>query len=67
MGALEVHYSGVKGKLKKNQNFQCPVCTGGVANSTVEDKVLLLDSAGQLDCVDRFCYLGDGCHRGWRR
>jgi hypothetical protein len=25
----------------------------------VEDKVLLLDNAGQLDCVDRFCYLGD--------
>jgi len=51
--------SGVKGKLKKNQNFQCPVCTGRVANRTVEDKVLLLDGAGQLDCVDRFCYLGD--------
>jgi hypothetical protein len=30
----------------------------------VEDKVLLLDSAGQLDCVDRFCYLGDAIGDG---
>src|SRR5579864_7866592 len=51
--------SGVKGKLKPNQNFQCPVCTGRVANRTLEDKILLLHNAGQLDCVDRFCYLGD--------
>ena len=58
--------SGVKGKLKPNQNFQCPVCTGRVANSTVEDKVLLLHNAGQLDCVDRFCYLGDVIGE-WRR
>jgi hypothetical protein len=46
--------SAVKGKLKPNQYFQCPVCTGRVANRIVEDKVLLLDNAGQLDCVDRF-------------
>src|SRR5579864_9286366 len=51
--------SDVKGKLKPHQNFQCPVCTGRVANRRVEEKVLLLDNAGQLDCVDRFCYLGD--------
>ena len=37
----------------------CPVCSGKVANSTVEDEVLLLDNAGQLDCVDKFCYLGN--------
>ena len=38
--------------------------TGRVANRTVEDKVLLLDNAGQLDSVDRFCYLGDAIEDG---
>jgi hypothetical protein len=43
-----------------NQKFQCFVCTGGVAVYTeMEDKNPLLDNAGQLDCVDRFCYWGD--------
>jgi hypothetical protein len=46
-------------RLKPNQNFKCLVCTGRVANRSVEDKVLLLDNAGQLECVDRFCYLVD--------
>jgi hypothetical protein len=39
--------------------FQCFVYEGIVANRAVEDKILILDDAGQLDCVDRFCYLGD--------
>jgi hypothetical protein len=50
--------SDVKGKLKRNQNVQCFVCVGRVVNKTVADTVLVLDNAGQLDCVDR-CYLGD--------
>jgi hypothetical protein len=49
----------VKGKLEPNPKFQCFVCRGIVAKRAVEDKVLLPDDAGQLDCVDRFCYLGD--------
>jgi hypothetical protein len=49
---------GVKGRLKPNQNFKCFVCTGRVANRAVENKVLLLDNAGQLDCVDRDLLLG---------
>jgi hypothetical protein len=51
--------SGVKGKLKTNNKFEFSVCTGGGTNTAMEDKDLLLDNAGQLECVDRFYYFGD--------
>jgi hypothetical protein len=50
----------VNGKLKTNDNFQHSVCTRGVVNRAVEERQgSAIDNAGQLECVDRFCYLDD--------
>ena len=47
-----------------NQKFQCFVRTGRVAYRAMEDKIPLIADAGQFDCVDRFCYLGDATGDG---
>jgi Reverse transcriptase (RNA-dependent DNA polymerase) len=58
--------SGVKGKLVTGVKFTCPVCVRGGHGDLVEDKELALGDAGNLQCVDKFCYLGDmlGCGGG---
>jgi hypothetical protein len=49
----------VKGKLKAHVKYRCPVCSGVIVQKTVECKEVMLEGVGKLDCVDRFCYLGD--------
>ena len=58
--------SGVKGRLTDGVKLICPVCVKGGHSSVVEDKEVSLGEAGSLECVDKFCYLGDmlGCGGG---
>ena len=51
--------AGVKGRLKADVNFCCSVCASGGHSNTTHENELLLDDAGSLECVDKFCYLGD--------
>src|SRR5665811_653595 len=53
--------SGVKGRLKEEMSFKCPTCasqkpTRKVAEERVE--VRMGQDCG-IECVDKFCYLGD--------
>lgn len=53
--------SGIKGRLKENVEYRCSVCEGKRQgkedNRTV--KMLQLGPSDSLECVDKFCYLGD--------
>ena len=51
--------SGVKGRLQVGRKFQCQVCNGGAYFQLNERQDLKLEDEGTLECVDRFCYLGD--------
>ena len=55
--------SGVKGKLVEGVKFTCPVCVKGGHVDPLAEKEVVLGEAGKLQCVDKFCYLGDmlGC------
>ena len=55
--------SGVKGRLKVDNNYQCLKCQVS-GKTTIEAGVgkkenLLLSSGTSVDCVEEFCYLGD--------
>jgi len=53
--------SGIKGKLKEGMGYRCPVCEGK-GQSKVDDKVVVelqLGQSDKLECVKKFCYLGD--------
>ena len=50
--------SGVKGSLKEVE-FRCSKCEGKGRGSSEVKKEVLLGPNGALECVDRFCYLGD--------
>ena len=50
--------SNVKGRLNTVADFKCPTCVKGVSSDN-EVKELVLGEDGKLECVDRFCYLGD--------
>src|SRR5580698_5591187 len=52
-------YSGMKGKMTANANFQCSKCTIGDSDDTTELKELLIGNTDKVDCIDMFCYLGD--------
>jgi hypothetical protein len=58
--------SGVKGRLKAVGQFTCPMCVTGGHQDVVQEKEVLLGDAGSLECVAKFCYLGDmlGCGGG---
>ena len=58
--------SGVKGKLVEGVKFTCPVCVKGGHDDPLAEKEVVMDEAGKLQCVDKFCYLGDmlGCGGG---
>ena len=58
--------SGVKGRLKDDVKFTCSVCIRGGHSDTKQEKEVLLGVVGSLECVDKFCYLGDmiGCGGG---
>jgi len=52
-------FSGVKGKMTAKANFQCSKCTIGDPDDTTELKELPIGNTDKVECVDRFCYLGD--------
>ena len=57
-----VHFrcSGLVGALKdENVNFTCPKCVGRDMGEIEDRRVVDLGSAGKLEIVDKFCYLGD--------
>jgi hypothetical protein len=58
--------TGVKGRLKAGVNFCCSVCASGGHINVLQEHEVLLDDADSLECVDKFCYLGDmlGCGGG---
>jgi hypothetical protein len=51
---------GVKGKLKEDPRYKCPVCLGQVKSKydTVVEEVEL-SQGEKLEVVQKFCYLGD--------
>src|ERR1700761_8809480 len=44
---------------KADENFSCSVCVSDGHSNTVLEKEVLLGAVGSLECVDKFCYLGD--------
>ena len=48
----------MKVRLNKVTDFKCATCINGTSSDSVV-KELVLGEDGKLECVDRFCYLGD--------
>jgi hypothetical protein len=52
--------SGVKGMLKEDQGYRCGKCVReGCAEGGAEEQEVVLEDGSSLECVNRFCYLGD--------
>jgi len=57
--------SGIKGHLREGHGYKCPKCVGGVLSTgeteeeIEEEAELVLGQDGKLECVKKFCYLGD--------
>src|SRR5207253_7635649 len=54
--------SGINGALKEGSNYRCTVCKGQTGSiEGVKGPELLLggEGGGGLECVTKFCYLGD--------
>ena len=53
--------SGIRGKLNLVSDFRCRKCIGGNSRTGRSDVVqqLSLGVGQSLECVDKFCYLGD--------
>ena len=51
--------SGVKGRLRIGTDFKCAKCDEKELGSIEEKKDMVLGQDSILECVDRFCYLGD--------
>jgi hypothetical protein len=51
--------SGIKGKLQDTLAFRCRNCVGGGPVQELLLKEIGLGRSDKLECVDRFCYLGD--------
>ena len=52
--------SGVKGRLKENPGYRCAKCVrGGCTLGGAEEQEVVLEDGSSLECVIRFCYLGD--------
>ena len=59
--------SGVKGNLQKVVDFECKKCAEPVESVELkleEKSQFKLSSGVALECVDKFCYLGDMIGRG---
>jgi hypothetical protein len=56
--------SGLKGGLKAHVEFKCAVCLRGGHSGVILEGEVSLGAAGSLECVDKFCYLGDMLWRG---
>jgi hypothetical protein len=51
--------SGLGKRLEHNNDFKCKTCLlGKVKQQTVKNK-FVIDGAGEIESVDKFCYLGD--------
>ena len=52
--------SGVKGKLKEDPGYRCAKSLrGGCTLGGAEGQEVVLEDGSSLECVNRFCYLGD--------
>jgi hypothetical protein len=51
--------SGISGKLTNMSNFHCKKCVRGSPVQSDELKEISLGAGLQLECVGKFCYLGD--------
>ena len=51
--------SGVRGRLNHVSDFCCERCRGGNPVTPEDPQQILLGDDQSLDCVDKFCYLGD--------
>ena len=49
----------MKSKLPEPDSYRCQSCVGGDAAKPLEQKHLLLKDGSELECVSKFCYLGD--------
>ena len=50
----------MKGKLKEDPGYRCAKCVrGGCALNGAEEQEVVLEDDSSLECVNRFCYLGD--------
>ena len=52
--------SGVKGKLKEDPSYRCAKCGRGCcAEGDAEEQEVVLEDGSSLECVNKFCYVGD--------
>ena len=51
--------SGIKGKLKSNVGFRCKRCLEEGLVGTVLQREVEIEPNVKLECVPKFCYLGD--------
>ena len=52
--------SGIRSRLKTVVGFQCTNCSQGLVAETISQKLCSIKLNGDsLECVDKFCYLGD--------
>ena len=50
----------MKGRLKENPGYRCAKCVrGGCTSGDAEEQEVVLEDGSSLECVNRFCYLGD--------
>ena len=50
----------MKGKLKEDPGYRCAKCArGGCEEGGAEEQEVVLEDGSSLECVNRFCYLGD--------
>mgnify|MGYP001824797758 CR=1 FL=1 len=56
--------SGISGKLKDSGDYRCKGCSGGHSLGSSELKEIVLDNGQVLECVGKFCYLGDMISEG---
>ena len=57
---IHMKCSGVKGRLKEDPGYRCVKCVGGCcAECGVDDQMVVLEDGNSLECVNKFCYLGD--------
>ena len=52
--------SEVNEKLKEDQSYRCTKCgRGGCALGIAEEQEVVLEDGSSLECINRFCHLGD--------
>ena len=48
------------GKLKGDPGYRCAKCVGGCrVEVDVDKQEVVLEDGSSLECVNKFCYLGD--------